>query len=403
MGSAIRHTARVSRRGRQRPGVARCRGGALVPERRMGAAAGAGRRDPVLLGDRAELLHARQLLRDDAVQRRARPARGRADAGHRRGRHRSVGRIDDGARRGHVRRRRITCCICRCRWPPPCAMLVGLRRRRAECAAHREAAAAGVDRDARDVLAVSRRRRGDDAGRGQLHRVSRRVPVPRPGLSRRRDPGAAAAVRADRGGLRGAAAPFGDRPRVVRDRVHRAGRALRRDSGGQARRPGLRAVGADRERRGDHLRGASGTGPIGRGHRLRARCDHRRRARRHVGVRRPRHDRGHAARALRARGPADRAAPGRVAVRADRCPDRRAAARPRLPSIVTAARRAAARARGGGGVRGEEQSGCGPVRDDPRRLADRGRHQRRGCCGSVGAGAASGRRPAAGPGAAPHW
>ena len=45
-----------------------------------------------------------------------------------------------------------------------------------------------------------------------------------------------------------------------------AGRALRGDSGGAARRPGLRVVGADRQRRGDHLRRAPGAGPIGRRH-----------------------------------------------------------------------------------------------------------------------------------------
>ena len=70
-----------------------------------------------------------------------------------------------------------------------------LRRRRAECAAHREAEAAAADRDARDVLAVSRRRRGHDAGRRQLHRVPAEVSVPGPGVPRRRDPRAAAAVR----------------------------------------------------------------------------------------------------------------------------------------------------------------------------------------------------------------
>ena len=81
------------------------------------------------------------------------------------------------------------------------------------------------------------------------------------------------------------------------------------------------------ERGGYHLRRASRAGAVGRRHRLRARRDHRRRARRHVGVRRPRHARRHGARPVRARRPAERPAPGRAAVGAGRRAHRRAAAR----------------------------------------------------------------------------
>src|SRR5712691_9436277 len=241
----------------------------------MGAAAGVRRRDPLLLRDCAELFHPCELLRDYQVQRRARPPRGRTDARHRRWRNRSVGRLDDGTRCGHVWSgvSRVAsgtaaggrgCAVGRLRW------------RRAECAAHCKTEASRVDRDAWDLLAVSRRRRGDDARRGQLHRVPLRVPVSGPGLPGRPDSGAAAAVRAHRFRLRGAAAPLGSWSRLVRDRIHGAGSALRRDSCGQARWSRLRVVGIDCERCGDHLRGASGAGAVGRGHRLRARCDHRR-------------------------------------------------------------------------------------------------------------------------------
>ena len=298
----------------------------VVPQWRVGAPPGAGRRDAVVLAGRAELLHPRQFLRDDAVQRRARPARGRADAGHRGRRHRPLGRVDDGARRGDLWRQLPGAASS----PAAGRRVRGAgrsRRRRAECAAHREAEAAGVDRHARDLLAVSRRRRRHDPRRGQLHRISLRVPVPGPGVPGRPRPRAAAAVRGDRRGLRGPAPSIGRRPRVVRDRIHRAGRALRGDSGRQARGAGLRPVGIDRQRRRGHLCRASGAGAIGCGPGLRARRDHRGGAGRHVGLWRPRHDRGNAAGALRPHRSADRAAPGRLAVRADRRPDRGPAAR----------------------------------------------------------------------------
>ena len=346
----------------------------MVPERRMGAAAGARRRDRVLLGVRAKFFHGWELLRDHEIQRRARPPRSRVDPRPRGRRHRLVGRRHDGARGGQFWRGLSHVASGAAAGGRVCAP-GRLRWRGAQCSAHCEARASCVDCDAGYTFAVSRRGRGDDAGRRQLHRVPLRVSVPGAGLPGRADSDAAAGLRRDRRRLCRVAAPIRRGPGVVRDRVHAAGRALCRASGGQARRPRVPALGGRCERGGDHLRRAFGPGAVGRRHRLRARRDHRRGAGRHLGLRWAGYDRWDAAGALRARGAADRAAPCRVAVGAHRRPDRRAAAgdhrgRSAHPS-------AHERARGsGGGASGEEQSGCDSLRDDRRRLADRGRHER---------------------------
>ena len=67
-----------------------------------------------------------------AAERRARPAGDRADAGDRQRRHRSVGRLDDGAGRRRVRRARTATGSLPLPAPRRSRSLVGARRRRAE-------------------------------------------------------------------------------------------------------------------------------------------------------------------------------------------------------------------------------------------------------------------------------
>ncbi len=81
-------------------------------------------------------------------------------------------------------------------WPIPAAaavaLAVGLCRRRAERRADFPAAAAGADRDAGHLLAVSRRRGRHHRSRGELQRLSAGVSRARSGVSVGRDSGAAA-------------------------------------------------------------------------------------------------------------------------------------------------------------------------------------------------------------------
>ena len=248
-----------------------------------------------------------------------------------------------------------------CRRRPLVSLLGGLRRRRAERAAHRAARHPAAHRHARHVLAVPRHRRrasrtarsttpGFPAaflalGQGYLWGViPAQLPIFAGGLRR----------------LRRAAAPFGrSAARCTRSASAPAG--ARYAGIPVARRVGLVYVlsGLVVERRRDRLRRASRTGAIGRRHRLRARRDHRRRARRHVGVRRPRHALRHAARPVRAGGAAERPAPRGAAVGAGRRADRRAAARDHCASIACA-RAERARSRDAASTeddRREEQSG----------------------------------------------
>ena len=221
---------------------------------------------------------------------------------------------------------------------------------------------------------------GITAGRGQLHRVPAEVPVSRPGIPRRRDPDAAAGVRA----IVAAYVVLLHRsvigPGAVRDRLHGAGRALRRDSGRTAHRSRLRAVGAGGERRGDHLRRASRAGAVGCGHRLRARRDHRGRARRHVGVRRTRH-----AAAVRCSG-CSRWRCCRHGLHLAAWPSELTGILTGVLLLATIAAdrhirgsRAAARPHRRG-ARGEEQSGRRPVRGDSRRDRSSSPARTSGCC-----------------------
>ena len=137
---------------------------ALVPQRRMGAAGRAGARDRGLLRHRREFLHRRQFLRGHPPERRARTAGARADAGHHHRRHRSFGRLDDGAVRGRSSARPGATGIGPSR-PRRCwRLLLGCGRRRAERAADHAAQHSAADRDARLVLAVPRHRRRHHAG-----------------------------------------------------------------------------------------------------------------------------------------------------------------------------------------------------------------------------------------------
>ncbi len=146
-------------------------------------------------------------------------------------------------------------------------------------------------RHARHVLAVSRHRGRADARRGQLHRLSARAfSALGQGYLWGVVPDAAACCSLPiLVALRRPAASIGRRARVVRHRIQRRpARATRgcRSSGGSASLYLL--SGLDLERRGDRLRRAPRSGEVGRGLRIRARCDHGRRPRRHVRVRRAR-------------------------------------------------------------------------------------------------------------------
>ena len=154
----------------------------MVPERRMGPAAGAGGRDRHLRRDRAELSHRRQLLRGAPVQRRAGPAGDRADAGHHHRRHRSVGRVDDGPGRGRVRRGVSRLAVCRLAAAAALALLLG--------AAGGSLNALLIARLGLPPLIVTLGSfslfrgiaEGSDAGGGQLHRLPAGVPAPRTGI-----------------------------------------------------------------------------------------------------------------------------------------------------------------------------------------------------------------------------
>ena len=135
------------------------------------------------------------------------------------------------------------------------------------------------------------------------------------------------------------------------------------------------------------------------GTRLRARCDHRRGAGRHIGLRRARHHRRDAAGALRPDRPADRTAPGRVAVRGDRRPHR-------VLLLATIAIDRHSRAGAGARAQTEEEFEvknsqvavlCATILAG---RVDRGGHQRRAAANG-GTRRASGRRAGAGSRATP--
>ena len=327
------------------------------------------RRDRVLHGDRAELPHARQLLRDHAVQRRARAAGDRADAGHRHRRHRSVGRLDDGARGGRLRRARITTGTCRSPRRPSLALLVGLRRRRAERAADRRGSSIPPLIVTLGTFSLFRGiAEGLTQRRRQLHRVSaRRSSALGQGYLGGVVPGAAAALR------RWCVAAY-----VVllhRSVVGRALYAIGFTRAGRALRRAFRS----RRRVGARLRAV----------RRRSRASRRSSTSRISGRRKSDAGTGyeldaitavvlggtsvfggrgtlvgHAARALRARRAAERPAAGGAAVGADRRADRRAAARHDRRSIAHTppGRGRARRDRREEEFDGEEQSGCGALR-----------------------------------------
>ena len=124
------------------------------------------------------------------------------------------------------------------------ALAVGCSRRRAERGADFAAAAAGADRDARHVLAVSRRRRRHHRSGGELQRVSAGISRARPGVYLWGVIPAQLPIflaRADR--VFRSAASIGHRPRAVCDRLQRRRRAVRRHSGREPSRPRVSAVG----------------------------------------------------------------------------------------------------------------------------------------------------------------
>ena len=134
------------------------------------------------------------------------------------------------------------------------------------------------------------------------------------GLSLGRHPRATSRARHRRGRLRCAAAPIGRRPRVVRDWFRCRGSSVRRNSRSASDRARVCPLWSDVQPCRHRICGASRSGEVGCRDRLRARCDHRGGAWRHVGIRRPRHDVGHAHRAVVAGGVAQRTAPGSVTV-----------------------------------------------------------------------------------------
>ena len=162
------------------------------------------------------------------------------------------------------------------------------RGRRAQRRADRPPRDSAAHRHAGIAVAVPRHRRRHHPRGGQLHRLSARLPRARPGLPAGRHSGAAAALRRwcwpDTSyccTARSSAArcmPSGSR------RPARATPGFRSAAG----RAGVPALGAGVQPGGDRLRRASGSGAVGCRQRLRARCDHGRRAGRHVGVRRAR-------------------------------------------------------------------------------------------------------------------
>ena len=169
------------------------------------------------------------------------------------------------------------------------------------------------------------------------------------------------------------AAPFDHRPGAVRDRILSGRGPIRGHSGRPPPRARVLSVRTERQRRRDRLRRASWTGAIGRRQRLRARCNHSRRAWRHVGLRRTRHVVRDRARPVCVVGAAERPAPGGAAVGTRRRADRYLAARHHrhrsCPACAAAA--AARRILHQRGHRREEQPGCRPLRHRSCRRADR--------------------------------
>ena len=252
-----------------------------------------------------------------------------------------------------------------------------LRRRRAERAADRAARASGADRDARHVLAVPRRRRRDDAsgavnytgfpsgflflGQGYLGGV---------------DPGAVADLRRDRRRRMSCCCIARCRPRVVRDRVHsRRARATPRSRSHGASASSTCCRGWWRASR------RSSTSRIsGRPDRTRAPATSSTRSRPWSSA-----ARRCSADAARSGG----TLLGLFALAVLQTGLHLAAWPSELTGVLTGVlllatiaadrhirRHARVRAADRRGARGEEQSGCGALRHDPRRLAHRRRHQR---------------------------
>ena len=167
---------------------------------------------------------------------------------------------------------------------------VGARGRRPERPADHAAAAAAADRHARLVLAVPRPGRGAHAAAST---TSPTFPTSFLFLGQGYLLGGVPAqlpIFAGRGGrLLGAAAPHDDRPRAVSrsaSRPRARATPASRSSGGSALVYVLSGLVA--EPGGDHLRRPPRPGQGRRRHGLRAARDHRRRAGRHVDLRRPR-------------------------------------------------------------------------------------------------------------------
>ena len=200
-------------------------------------------------------------------------------------------------------------------------------------------------------------------------------PRARSGLPGGHHPGPASAFPARARRLTRPPAPVGHRPCHLRDRLQRRRGAIRRPARAAAPRSRLRAVGPRGEPRGDRLRRPSRSGPLGRGHGLRARRDCCGRARRHVGLRRPRYALGHAARPSLALGAAQRRAARGASIRAHRRLDGRPAGDDDCHRPLARSRRRRAAAIFGGPRREEQPSGHA-LRRDHRRRNRRGRHQR---------------------------
>ncbi len=271
---------------------------------------------------RAELLHAREFLRNRAAECRARPSRRGAHADSDRRGHRLIGRRRHGAC-GRVLRRRVA------RSAPPNSSRGARRprgggsRRRAQRCADFAVEAPGADRDARHVLALSRRGRRDYRSGGELQRVPAGISRARAGVYRRGHSGPVADLSPCADRVCRSAASIGHRAGAVCDRLQLQRRAVRRHPRREQSRPGVFAVGHCVQHRGCHLCRPSGAGALGCGKRIRARRHYRGGPRRNVGVRRARDSRRNRAGAHRAFSAEKRIAGCRAADRVDWDSDRR--------------------------------------------------------------------------------
>ncbi len=139
----------------------------------------------------------------------------------------------------------------------------GRRRWRvAERGPRRQARHPTAHRHTRNLLALSRHRRGHYAGSRELQRLPVRISLPWPGIPLGLYPGTASGVCAGLRGVCRPAASIGHRPRAVRDRIRASRRALRRNPGRAASRAGVPPVGPERQPGRNHLCRAPRTGAL---------------------------------------------------------------------------------------------------------------------------------------------